>query len=341
MSIEVTLYPSQGTRKELVAFLKARRYEPSRHFWEWPTGTVNLHWFEREDYTSFDGVEASVYQPSEEELLKYGGDCKWALHTRTRAGGSAGDRHQQNETIRAARKRFGGNFYNDWYGKNRYTPADASGQTPTARGLYMAYEHTRGIIESVKCALPNPIPSFANLTGTKLATLELSDPSRMLYNGLVPFAVAALEHFFSQAFKILLQYDAGAKKRLASQISKKVDFADALALSKKEKAIEDIVADWYSFQSLDGIQKAFSEWLDIDIWKLLRQKRKVGRRIDWLEKRFKDLIKFRHGVVHQFEVDPTLTKEGIEEIFDLSISIVDAFIDHIESSRGENIRGLL
>jgi hypothetical protein len=163
------------------------------------------------------------------------------------------------------------------------------------------------------------------------------DPARTVYNALVPFAVAALEHFFSHAFKILLRYDEQARRRLAQQ-SKKVEFGDALALSINAKSIEDVVADWYSFQSIESIHKAFSDWFGIDVWKILRQKRRVGRRVGWLEKRFENLIDFRHGIVHRFEVNVELDRAAIEEILDLSILLIETFIEHLETSRGETIR---
>jgi hypothetical protein len=337
VSIEVTLYPPHAKRNELVKFLKARGYEPSGHLWDWPAGTVNLYWFKSQDFTSFDGVEASVYPSSEEERAKWG-TSEWAMHTRTRAGASPGDRQEQNETIRAGRKKFGGDFYNDWHGKNRYTPPDSGNRTPPARGLYIVYESTKNTLEAVKFALPDPIQGFKNSEGTKLEPLAQFDPTRMLYNGLVPFAVAALEHFFSQAFRILLRYDQRARQRLISQNARKVDFVDAVALSGGEKSIEDIVADWYSFQSIDSIHKAFQDWFAIDFWKLLRQRRKIGKRIDWLEKRLKSLIEFRHGIVHRFEFNPMLKKEGIEEILGLSLLLIEVFVQYIELSRGERIR---
>jgi hypothetical protein len=304
---------------------------------EWPKGTVNLYWFESSDFTSFDGVEASVFQPSEEYKAGFG-PCNWAVHTRTRAGASSGDRHQQNETIRALRKKFRGSFYNDWYGRNRYNPPDSEDRSPLARGLYMLYERTTDALRAVKFVLPQPIEGMARMEGTKLECLARNDPTRILYNGLVPFVVAALEHFFSQAFRVFLRYDQNARKRLVLQNTKKVEFADAIALSGGAKSIEDVVAEWYSFQSIDSIHKAFNDWFGIDVWKLLRQRRKVGSRIDWLETRFKKLIEFRHGIVHRFECDFGFRKQDIEELLDLSILLIETFVVYIETSRGEKIR---
>jgi hypothetical protein len=337
VSIEITLYPPAAKRDEIVAFLKARGYRPCSHLWDWPAGTVNLHWFETSDFTSFDGVEASVFPPSDQEQAQYGSSY-WAMHTRTRASASEGDRHEQNEAIRLVRRKFKGDFYNDWYGKNRYTPVDITDRSPIARGLYLIREHAVHNLRAVRFALPNPNPSMQNLLGTKLETLAQADPARVLYNALVPFPLAALEHFFGQAFRVLLRHDSKAQQRLRSQDGRKVDFPDALALADRTSSIEDIVANWYSFQSIDGIHKAFNDWFGIDVWKLFRQRRKLGKKVGWLEKRFSTLIDFRHAIIHRFEVNPDFTKENLEELIDLSILLIETFVDHVEQSRGEKVR---
>jgi hypothetical protein len=136
MSIEIVFYPPKATRDDLVRFLKHRGYTPTKHMWEWPKGTVHLHWFEISDFKSFDGVESSVFPLSEESRVNLKTPCTWAIHTRTRVAASAIDRTQQNETIRAAKREFGGCFYNDGYGKNRYIPSEQN-TTPIARGLYL------------------------------------------------------------------------------------------------------------------------------------------------------------------------------------------------------------
>ena len=39
------------------------------------------------------------------------------------------------------------------------------------------------------------------------------------------------------------------------------------------------MADWYSFQNIASIHTAFSDWFGIEFWKLLRRRRKIGKRI--------------------------------------------------------------
>ena len=111
-----------------------------------------------------------------------------------------------------------------------------------------------------------------------------------------------------------------------------------IAIRDGRKSLEDVVADWYSFQNLASIHKAFSEWFDMDVWKLLRRRKKIGSKLPMLEEKMNKLINFRHGVIHRFELDRTLRKDGIYEILDLVIAIIDIFTQGIEDKRGIPIR---
>ena len=337
MSVEIIFHPRNTTRDRLRQFLEERGYRPTGHLWDWPKGSLNYHWFDDSDYRSFDGVEATIYPPTNEKDLKKLGQCGWALHTRTRSSGSPADKQQQNETIRAARREFGGSFYNDWRGKNRYTQVHQDGRDAPARGIYLAYELVRHNISAVRFALPEPTEGLEKLIGTKLEALATMDATRVLYNALVPFAVAALEHFFSQTFKILLRYDSTAKKRLEKH-TRRVEFSDVLAIEARTKTIEDVVADWYSFQSISSIHNAFSEWFSVDFWNLLRQRKKIGKRISLLETRLDQLIKFRHSIVHGLNINVEMRKPQIQEVLDLTLAVIDVFVDHLEKSRGKRIR---
>lgn len=189
----------------------------------------------------------------------------------------------------------------------------------------------------MRFALPNPNESLQKLVGTKLEGMAQADPTRVLYNALVPFAVAATEHFFSQSFKILLRFESRAQERLLQQ-SKKVDMADVLAIRDGKKTIEDVVADLYSFQSISSIHTAFHEWFGIDFRGIIRRRKKVGARLPFLERRLAELIEFRHGLVHRFEINTGLQKEQIEEILDLVRALIDVFVEALEKKRGTPIR---
>ena len=203
MSIAVSFHPTRSSRDELKKLVRELGFTPSGRLWDWPKGSLHFHWFDEVDYQSFDGVEATICPPSEDAKATLG-NCTWALHTRTRASASPADREQQNNLIRLAQARFGGSFYNDCFGRNRYTKVTPDARDAPTRGIYLAYEIVTDNIRAVRFALPEPQKSLERLVGTKLEPLSHADPAHVLYNALVPFAVAALEHFFSRCFKILL-----------------------------------------------------------------------------------------------------------------------------------------
>lgn len=336
MSIEIILYSNSASREDLKKHLIKMEFKPCDHLWEWPKKSLHFWWFEQEQYKSFDGVEATIYPKNGEEKKKYPtGD--WTLHTRTRSSASPGDREYQNLVIRTGRKKFGGEFVNDWHGKNRYIPIEPDRRDAVARGIYLSYENVMSKISCVKYALPDPTKSLEQLVGTKLQALAITDPVRVLYNALVPFAVAAIEHFFSQSFKILLKYDQKSQEHLRKQ-SRKIEIPDVILIRDGKKTIEDVVADWYSFQNIASIHAAFNEWFDINFWNLIRQRRKIRKRISFLEKQLNQLIEFRHGLVHRFELNLELRREDLEEIIEFVVALIDVFVDELEKRRGIPIR---
>jgi hypothetical protein len=113
---------------------------------------------------------------------------------------------------------------------------------------------------------------------------------------------------------------------------------DVLRIQAGETSIEDVVAGWYSFQNIDSIHRAFSDWFQMDIWKVLRRRRRIGKSLPILENRLNQLIEFRHGIVHRFTVDVELRKQQIQDTLDVSMAVIDAFVDNLEHVRGIPIR---
>ena len=336
MSIEITLHPETSDKPGLKAVLVELGFEPANHLWNWPQGSLHFHWFSDIEYQSYDGVEATIFSPT--EALEAGSPpCAWALHTRTRVSASPADREQQNRVVRAARARFGGAFYNDGAGKNRYTKIEDDGRNAPSRGIYLAYESVRESVAAVQSTLPDPTPGLQRLVGTDFEALSEFDPQRVLYNALVPFAVAAVEHFLSRSFKVLLEFDRKTRERLL-RLTRKVEMVEAVSIADGEMSIEDVVVGWYSFQNLDSIQRAFDEWFGIDFRAILRRRRRIGQRVVKLDAELGRMIEARHGVVHRLHIDRGMQKHGISELLDTAMAVIDAFVDHLESRRSMRIR---
>lgn len=335
MSVEIWFHPQKATKKQLISFLESLSFMPCEHLWNWPKGSVHFHWFEAADFRSFDGVEATVHKPLEDP---HGlGPCAWALHTRTRSGGSPTDKQFQIDTINRAKHQFGGNFYNDWGGRNKHMKAPIERRDASARGLYLTYERVNKHLKNVMFALPTEHDGLKNLVATPYAAMAREDPARVIYNALIPFAVASLEAFFSEAFAILIRYDASAQSPLEKQ-GRKVDFEDVKAIADGHKRIEDVVASWYSFQNIRSIQKAFSEWLDLDLLKILRTTDSVYNPGETLDQIFGKVVNMRHRIIHGLDLEYDTDRVAILRILEDVTRIIDTFVENLEEKSGKIIR---
>jgi hypothetical protein len=330
MGRDVTLYPKKASRDDLKKYLEGLGFEKCGHFWDWPKGTLNYSWFDYEDFKSIDGVSADIYPVSGEELSITGNE--WALHVRNLYSASWHDVKMFNDVLRGARRLFGGTIKGD-YGTNRYAPLWEDDSTPISRGISAIYSHVMQEISSVRFALPEPSIKQPEAVDGKIDDFvkftQSMDPSRVLYNGLVPFAVSMFEYFFSQAFQVLIKYDPVAlEKRITHK--QKIDFETLLEIERKEAIVENVIAKNYTFQNLNQLNKAYKDWLEIDVRKILYKKKKIGNSVTFLENRISDIIQYRHGIVHHFAIDRSLTKEGYIHILEAIEKGIGEFISFIE-----------
>lgn len=330
MGRDVTLYPKRATRDDLKNFLVGLGFEKCSHFWDWPKGTLHFSWFDDEDYKSIDGVSADVYPVSGEEFSITGNE--WALHVRNLYSASWHDVKMLNDVLRGARKLFGGTIKGD-YGTNRYAPLWEDDSTPISRGISAIYSHVKQELSAVRFSLPDPSINLSKPVEGKIHDFvkltESMDPSRVLYNGLVPFAVSMFEYFFSQAFQVLIKYDPVALEKRTTH-KQKLDFETLLEVEKKEATVESVISRNYTFQNLNQLNKAYKDWLNVDVRKLLYKKKKIGDSVTFLENRISDIIQYRHGIVHHFAIDRSLTKDGYILMLEAVEKSIDEFITYAE-----------
>lgn len=336
MSIEIIIYPQSTTKKNLKDLLISEGFSKCTHLWDWPNGSLHFHWFELEDYKSIDGVEATIYKPSDEEIKKFG-PSEYALHTRTRASASSFDKQKQNKIIKIVRRKFGGDFSNDWYGKNRYTQIQKEAKTPAGRGIFLIYEYVKTELLKVRFALPDEQIKKEDAHNKIRSLINSADPSYTLYNALIPFAVSALETFFRQTFVILLRYDANAQLKLTEGKSK-VAFSDILEISRGNMRVEELISKNYRFQNIPSIHKAFKDWLAIDFYEIIRKKKKIGKNILLVNSYLEKLIDMRHKIIHKFQVDCEINKKQCVQIYNFALQLIKMFVDYLESKKNLKIR---
>lgn len=347
MSIEIWQFPRAATSVQIVRTLEGLGYEKGTNlFWPGPKGTINLFWEEPRDYKSTSGVDASVFPLDELGKEAWHTANDWALRTRTSVWASTFDKQHQNSTVREIRKLYGGGFYNDHFGKSRYNIIERRPSSPQSRGLYAVMARIEGELDSLEHAIPDeimqeigtpngPITASNDETGIFAYTKQY-DPMRIVYNALVPFLVAALEHFFRESFEILLKYDSLAQAILENQ-NRKLSYAEGAEVARGKLALERIASGWYSFQNLDSIQKAFKEVLGIDVWKVIRRRRKVRDRLPVLSDALSNLIGARHGVVHHFSLDRAMSKDDILHLIELVRVIIEMVGGEFERKLGVEI----
>lgn len=332
MGRDLTLFPQKASKSELKSYLEDLGFERCGHWWDWPPGTLNYSWFDDRDFRSIDGVSADVYPVAGDERDITGNE--WALHVRNLYSASWHDVKMLNDVLRGARRRFGGTIKGD-YGTNRYAPLWKDSSTPVSRGVSSVYQHVHQALSGVRYALPEAtvqVPREPPPDRKMRDFIEFTrslDPIRIIYNGLVPFAVAMFEYFFSQVFRILITYDNYAVSKKVGH-SSRVDFATLLQVSSGKQSVEDVITRAYTFQNLDQLNKAYRDWLDIDVRRLLYKRKRIGRSVAFLENRLNEIIEYRHGIVHRFELDRSLDRRGYIAILDAVEASINEFVAYLE-----------
>lgn len=315
MSIEITLFTKTATKSSLLKFITAVGFQKSRHFIDELNDKDNLHfmWFGFDNYESNTGVEATIYKLSEEKRKIY--ECsEWILHTRTRASGSYEDKRKQNDIIRNARKQFGGSFFNDCYGTNKYIDlSDYEKYFPLEKGISIVASNSLEKLEQIKDCLVSyrneMSDTLANIQPETLRSLMINkDPSRVLYNSLMPFLVSIIEYFYGQIFENYLKYNE-ASRLLLTEEKIKIDLSDVLSILEKENSLEQIVTKSYNFQNLESINKAFKKYTTIDVKAILSQKKRINNNIVRILPKIESILEARHRFVHELDIDYNLTKE--------------------------------
>lgn len=315
MSVEVTLYTKTATKNGLIKFLQKNGFQKSKHFLDEMNNNEMLHfmWFGFENYESTTGVEATVLKTSEDSRKKY--SCSdWILHTRTRASGSFEDKQKQNEIIRIARQQFGGTFYNDWYGTNKYTNLnDYKKFSPLEKGISIIASNSLEKLSQIRDCLTGyrneMSETLANIKPESMrAILASKDPSIVLYNSLMPFLVSIIEYFFGQIFANYIKHNEPSR-RLLTEEKIKIEISDVISILEKESSLEQIVTQSYNFQNLDSINKAFKKYIFFDVKTTLSQKKKINTNVVRVLTKTEALLDARHRFVHELDIDYTLSKE--------------------------------
>jgi hypothetical protein len=329
MGRDLTIYPIKATKVQLRELIESHGFTRCKHLWDWPKGTLNYSWFESRDFLSIDGVSADIYPISVEER-RYTKN-EWAVHVRNVYSASVYDVKKLNTVLKDIRQKYGGTIKGD-YGTNKYAPLWEDDSTPISRGVTFVVNHVNREIKSLLFAMPESsmkYPEQDDKNDSLIEIMKSMDPIRVVYNAFVPFIISAFEYFFSQTFQILLKYDDKAIEKMTSY-TQKIQFDKVLEITKGQNTIEALISDNYSFQNIGQINKAFKEWFDIDINKVLFKKKKIGNRVKYLQSTMNEIIQFRHGIIHHFNIDSSLTKDEVINMLKVLQLVINEMVICIE-----------
>lgn len=339
MSLEITLYTKISTKTGLTRLLAENGFQKVRHIVGELNDSKNLHymWFGFENYEPNVGIEDTVLELSNEERKKH--QCSnWILHTRTRAGGTHEDKAKQNEIIRIARKQFGGTFYNDWYGTNRYTNLeDYEKLHPHEKAIFSIKENSfEKLYQIINCleSYQNPMSEYLQSLepDTLGQLLKTKDPSIVLYNGLIPFLVSVIEYFFGESFVNFITYDSTAREMITDE-KIKIGVSEVMKIQNKETSLERIISETYNFQSLESINKAFKKYIKIDVFAVLSKRKKVNGKIFRVLTKLEMLVNSRHKIIHNLEFNYDLTKDDYITYVKTVEKTIEMIIDEIKVKR--------
>lgn len=339
MSIVIEYYPEKATKADLTEFFLSENFNRCNYFLDpFPRGSIYLNWFDSNEYKSLDGLEAVIF-PNKEKSIK-----GWGVYTRTRVWASAFDKQKQNEIIRKARKLFGGDFYNDSQGKNRFIKIEKSEfLTPSESGVFLVYEKVKSQLSKLSVAITDHkeqdhYENIENIHHDIANLIKENRPSLALYNSLVPFLVSALEHFFKELFIVLVEFDNYGKEEIQKiKLKDSREFntvEDIINVRNGQVKLEREIAKGYNFQNLDKINSTFKIFLKIDIKSILSVRKKVINRNIFIYKELADLIERRHWIIHSFGFSTDTDKDKYIHFLNLTNCVIDLVAEYLERERG-------
>ena len=342
MSLEITIYTKSATKQKLIKELTLHEFQRCKGVFEYSKDEIGFKWFQTKHYESFTGVEATIYKSTQEERDKY--NCsEWILRTRTRMTGSYKDKEKQNVIIKHIRKLFGGTFHNDWYGTNTCTNLnDYPNLSAAERGLTLMRQNirykiiciSRSLDEFPKC-ITHPNPDDISDKSFK-EYIKSTDPSLTIYNAMLPFLVSMIEFMFKESFLIMIKYDDYAQKVIEKDKNIKVTLEDFLNIRHEKTTIENIVADNFTFQNLYHVNKAYKDYLNIDIVKMLSIEQKIGEDVFRPYAKVEEIIQIRHDIIHHFGFH-YLDKTIFITYLDIVDTTLRVFMKYLESRNSWSI----
>lgn len=300
MGRDLYLHTESTNKKSLSDHIKSYgKINTTSHLLNWPKGSEHLLWFNQEDFKSITGVEITIF-PEIRGKRKF-----WSLHVRNTYSASWHDVSMMNKILTDSKKKFGGTIDGD-YGKNKVAPLWEDDTSPMSRGIDYITRNTSSSIQMLEVSLPQPWNNFQTVQKSKSTDkkiedfLAYTDPTRQIYIGLIPMLVAIFEFYFKETFRVLASYDEGILSKIMQTSS-----------DNKNLDTPEIISSFINnvkFQNFKNVRKIYKRHADLDIKSIIEESTSIEN-----YNKLKELINFRHDIVHRLESDWVFTREDFLE----------------------------
>ncbi len=166
-------------------------------------------------------------------------------------------------------------------------------------------------------------------------TNELIDDKKLIQESRRQYLVSmitAMEVYFKDTFILLIEKYKLDFRNVAKQ-TKNFTLEEIEYIINNKCSMGEIIAEYFNFQNLDNINKAFSELLSINFFNKIKHYKKYYTNGDFIQvypnfyPLLKEWIELRHNFIHDINFNSKLTEDDMHKLD----SHIIVFIDVIES----------
>lgn len=258
---------------------------------------------------------------------------KTVCSTSTNAGRSYGDFQVQLDTIKKIEERFGGIVYTD--GELGYFENDLPKLTRTeiACGYaYLTFERNLAMAEQLIEEIDSRVLKY-----NELGIPPIFEKDLLRNNTLIPFLVSIMESFLKTFLHNYMRTNQEAENLIFKK-KDKLSYSVVRELLNNEKTIIEVELESYSFQNFNSANKAYTQYIKIDLFKeILSTKIVVDGQEQSMISVLSELLDKRHKLIHEAELDYTLTKSQMEKYFNCLVLLKETFEKVFKDKRNMRI----
>ncbi len=265
--------------------------------------------YESENYESTTGCWLYLQKP--DKFSPKG--TKIVFQASSPDGRSYEDLEAQNKIIRLLKEKYGGVLFNSQEGTRSYIVNDIAKLSASEKACGFSYISFQRNLQRIRSTLdfnkkqPNlPIKdyeSFHHFIDTKIIST----------NTLIPFLISCFEAFLKDFFVTYVDTNKSIQEKFFNS-KEKLSPRDLKDILNKNLSIGQLISNSYKFQNLDSSNAAYNNYLDFDLLKALGKKKKIRKKLYRINNLIREILNFRHKIVHEAYLDSDLN-DGVIELY--------------------------